>query len=140
MNTIPFPNGGFTQCGYPRTPEISDYIAIHSPMNRIIKKGVEAQRLFELVLEYCYSSILIGSGGVNTLNEFLTHVRSQPHTQIGQWADAFDNKVRQQSMSVTTCCPPSREIYDNIEKDNNFAYDEIAKVNGENITISLEKI
>ena len=31
-------------------------------------------------------------------------------------------------------------LADKIELDGNFAYDEIAKVNGENITISLEKI
>ena len=128
MNTIPFPQGSFTQCGYPRTPDVSDYIAIHSPMSKILKKGVEVNRLFELVLEYCYSSILLCNGGRSTLNDFLTHVRSQPHTQIGQWADAFDNKVRQQSMSVTTCCPPSREIYDNIEKDNLPNYDLIGRV------------
>ena len=31
-------------------------------------------------------------------------------------------------------------LTDNIELDGNYAYDEIAKVNGENITISLEKV
>ncbi|MBR2837114.1 isoleucine--tRNA ligase [Candidatus Saccharibacteria bacterium] len=57
---------------------------------------------------------------------------------------SFDDRIR---LSLSIDPPAEFEelirtevLTDKIEKNQNFAYDEIAKVNGENITISLERI
>ena len=133
--------------------ETEEQIKVRQPLSELTYAGEKLSEFYEGIIADEVNVKKVTQGDVNTLNKTLTPELLEEGF-VRELIRAVQSARKKAELSVddhillsVSCEIPegfsdmfmAEVLADSVEKGGNYAYDEIAKVNGENVTISLQK-